>query len=555
MIVSDFLKEQSGIRHGFFTREGGVSTGLYASLNCGFGSGDIAENVGENRARVAAKLGTSRAELVTVRQVHSSRVVVADTPWQPDAAAEADAIVTRMPSLAIGVLTADCTPILFADPEAMVVAAAHAGWKGAKAGIVDAVIEAMEDLGARRDRICAAIGPTISQTAYEVGPEFEAAFIDDDTANGKYFTRPTPEARPHFDLPGYCRDRARAARVAHVELPQSLHVSKRIAFFQLSSFGSQRRGGLRTSNFRHCYYVMWIRGFPGAFSRRYAVDACPGYSNVSGRFSQLELRIVIGKGAESRNFSSTLEREAMKLKGATPVTRVTVMTARCGARRVALPLIGGLIALSLAACETSSSTSGDAVSSNLTSPQPVRSKPIAFAPVIGAPAKVSSKMNELLVASAGQKNIPVVAPKEAEYTVRGYLVAAADAKGTKLSYIWDITDKGGKRAKRIQGDEMIEGKKGGDPWALVDEPAMQRVATKTAEDLIAWMPTERRLRPRRAAPPKPLSLQLRSPNKSNSVPRARRKQRQMCWPCSSPPERLRRSPSPHVGPRSPWCHR
>lgn len=170
------------------------------------------------------------------------------------------------------------------------------------------------------------------------------------------------------------------------------------------------------------------------------------------------------------------------------MTRVTVMTARRGARRVALPLIGGLIALFLAACETSSSTSGDAVSSSLASAQQVKSKPIAFAPVIGAPAKVSSKMNELLVASAGQKNIPVVAPKEAEYTIRGYLVAAADAKGTKLSYIWDITDKGGKRAKRIQGDELIEGKKGGDPWSLVDEAAMQRVAAKTADDLIAWMP-------------------------------------------------------------------
>ena len=172
------------------------------------------------------------------------------------------------------------------------------------------------------------------------------------------------------------------------------------------------------------------------------------------------------------------------------MTRVTVMTARCGARRVALPLIGGLIALSLAACETSSSNSGGAVSSNLTSPQQqVQSKPIAFAPVIGAPAKVASKMNELLVASAGQKNIPVVPPKEADYTVRGYLVAAADAKGTKFSYIWDITDKGGKRAKRIQGDELIEGKKGGDPWALVDEAAMQRVAVKTADDLLAWIPT------------------------------------------------------------------
>jgi hypothetical protein len=170
------------------------------------------------------------------------------------------------------------------------------------------------------------------------------------------------------------------------------------------------------------------------------------------------------------------------------VTRVTVMTARCGARRVALPLIGGLIALSLAACETSSSNSVAPVSTPLAAPQ-VKAKPIAFAPVIGAPAKVSSKMNELLIASAGQKNIPVVGSKEAEYTVRGYLVAAADAKGTKLSYIWDITDKGGKRAKRIQGDELIEGKKGGDPWALVDEAVMQRVAGKTADDLIAWIPS------------------------------------------------------------------
>jgi YfiH family protein len=218
MIVSDFLKEQNGIRHGFFTREGGVSGDIYASLNCGFGSGDKAENVRENRARVAAKLGTTRAELVTVRQVHSSRVIVADAPWQPEAAPEADAIVTRTPSLAVGVLTADCTPILFADPEAAVVAAAHAGWKGARAGIIDAVIEAMEGVGARRDRICAAIGPTISAAAYEVGPEFEAAFLDGNAENGKYFSRAAPHQRPHFDLPCYCRDQAQAARIANVEV-------------------------------------------------------------------------------------------------------------------------------------------------------------------------------------------------------------------------------------------------------------------------------------------------------------------------------------------------
>lgn len=217
MIVSDLLGEQSGVRHGFFTREGGISGGIYASLNCGFGSGDNADAVRENRALVAGKLGAGPAALVTVRQVHSNRVIVADAPWMPEAAPEADAIVTRIPSLAVGVLTADCTPILFADPRAGVVAAAHAGWKGAKAGIIDAVIGAMEELGARRERICLAIGPTISQDAYEVGPEFEAAFLADAATNCKYFRGAAPDERPHFDLPGYCRDRAQAAHIASVD--------------------------------------------------------------------------------------------------------------------------------------------------------------------------------------------------------------------------------------------------------------------------------------------------------------------------------------------------
>ncbi len=134
----------------------------------------------------------------------------------------------------------------------------------------------------------------------------------------------------------------------------------------------------------------------------------------------------------------------------------------------------------LAGCETSSNSSGNAVVGSLTATQQqVQAKPVAFAPVIGAPAKVSSKMNESLAAAAGQKNIRVASSQDAEYTIRGYLVAAADAKGTKLSYIWDITDKSGKRAKRLQGDELIEGKKGGDPWALVDDAAIQRIAAKT----------------------------------------------------------------------------
>jgi hypothetical protein len=176
--------------------------------------------------------------------------------------------------------------------------------------------------------------------------------------------------------------------------------------------------------------------------------------------------------------------------GATRVTRVSHQEARRTGKRAALPLVAGLIALSLAACETSSSTSTDPAVSSLTAPQQPaqpQTKPIAFAPVIGAPAKVSSKMNETLTASATQKNINIASSQDAEYTIRGYLVAQADAKGTKLSYIWDITDKNGKRSKRIQGDELIEGKKGGDPWQLVDDAAIERISGKTTDQILAWM--------------------------------------------------------------------
>lgn len=169
------------------------------------------------------------------------------------------------------------------------------------------------------------------------------------------------------------------------------------------------------------------------------------------------------------------------------MTRVSVTTARCGARRVAGPLIGGLLAALLAGCETSGTATSDVAQTATLTQQVVPTKPVTFAPVIGAPAKVSTKLNELLVATAGQRNMPVVGPKEAEYTIRGYLVAAPDPKGTKLSYIWDVSDRTNKR-KRIQGEELVEGKKGGDPWAAVDEAAMQRVASKAIDDIAAWLP-------------------------------------------------------------------
>jgi YfiH family protein len=217
MIASDLLKHQTDVRHGFFTRRGGVSEGIYHSLNCGFGSGDASQNVRKNRLRVAAKLGIGEAGPLTVRQVHGNRAVVADSAWQQEERPEADALVTAERGLGIAILTADCTPILFADAEAGVAAAAHAGWRGAKTGIIEATIEAMEGLGARRERIHAAIGPTISQKAYEVGKEFQNAFLEDGDANGTFFARASGSGKPHFDLPAYCGQRLSQAGIGIVD--------------------------------------------------------------------------------------------------------------------------------------------------------------------------------------------------------------------------------------------------------------------------------------------------------------------------------------------------
>lgn len=207
MITAAVLERAAGVRHGFFTRQGGVSEGLFASLNCGFGSGDDPQRVAVNRARAADRLGVTGEALITVHQTHSADVMVAEEPWPPDKAPQADAIVTRRGGIALGVLTADCAPVLLADGSAGVVGAAHAGWRGAREGILEATIAAMVKLGARADAIVAGVGPCIRQASYEVGPEFHAAFIADDPANAAFFN-PAPRAGHFlFDLPGYVRQR------------------------------------------------------------------------------------------------------------------------------------------------------------------------------------------------------------------------------------------------------------------------------------------------------------------------------------------------------------
>lgn len=203
MIEASDLTSSTALRHGFFTRQGGHSAGLFTSLNCGFGSGDDKPTVAKNRASAGEALGVQGSHLLTVWQWHSPDVIVAETTWDPLAPPKGDAIVTARRGLAIAVLTADCAPLLFADVEAGVIGAAHAGWKGALAGVSDATVAAMEKQGARRDRISAIIGPTISQPAYEVGPEFPAPFIAQDPGNADFFL-PAQQAHHHmFDLPGY----------------------------------------------------------------------------------------------------------------------------------------------------------------------------------------------------------------------------------------------------------------------------------------------------------------------------------------------------------------
>lgn len=196
-----------GTAHGFFTRQGGHSRGIFASLNCGIGSGDDKDTVRRNRAIVAAALAVAEPHLITAHQVHSPDVIAVDGPWEAAARPRADGMVTTTRGLAIGVLTADCGPVLFADHQAGVIGAAHAGWKGALTGVTGATLTAMEALGAKRARVVAVIGPMISQAAYEVGPEFPERYIDADPANRRFFT-PSPRAgHAMFDLPGYLERR------------------------------------------------------------------------------------------------------------------------------------------------------------------------------------------------------------------------------------------------------------------------------------------------------------------------------------------------------------
>jgi YfiH family protein len=217
MLKAASLDGLDGIRHAFFTRDGGVSQGVYASLNGGVGSNDAPDKVAENRGRMAAALGVAPDHLLTAYQIHSPDVVVADEPWARDNRPRADAIVTRTPRLAVGVSTADCGPLLFADAHARVVGAAHAGWRGAFTGVIEATVAAMERLGASRENIAVALGPTIRQPNYEVGPEFVERFVAADTSNVRFFTASRRAGHAMFDLTGYIAARVQRAGIGQFE--------------------------------------------------------------------------------------------------------------------------------------------------------------------------------------------------------------------------------------------------------------------------------------------------------------------------------------------------
>jgi hypothetical protein len=217
MLASSLLSAIPGIRHAFFTREGGVSDGVYDSLNGGLGSNDEPARVAENRRRMAEQLGVAPSHLLSVHQIHSPDAVVATGPWDGPVRPKADAIVTRNEGLAIGVTTADCGPILFVDPKARVIGAAHAGWKGALTGVLESTIDAMEKLGADRSGMVAAIGPLIRQPSYEVGHEFVERFIEADAENALFFLPAERNGHAMFDLAGFIRMRLENAGVLMID--------------------------------------------------------------------------------------------------------------------------------------------------------------------------------------------------------------------------------------------------------------------------------------------------------------------------------------------------
>jgi YfiH family protein len=231
-VIVEFMNAAAlPVPHGFFTRRGGVSSGPFASLNCALSGKDSRDNVLENRARAARAIDTDPARLVGIHQVHGADVTHVTEPWTPGNGPRADAMVTDRRGIALGIVTGDCAPVLFADPHAGVVGAAHAGWRGAVAGVLEATLAAMKACGAMPERITAAVGPCIAQASYEVGADLHAAVLARNPDDAGFFTPAQREHHWQFDLPGYCAGRLAAAGVAVVEVLAADTLADEVRFF------------------------------------------------------------------------------------------------------------------------------------------------------------------------------------------------------------------------------------------------------------------------------------------------------------------------------------
>lgn len=237
------------IGHGFFTREGGVSQGIFASLNCGTLTKDDPANIAQNRALVATELGAAPGNLLTCKQVHGNDVLAVEMPWRVEESPEADAMVTKKQGLALGILTADCVPVLFADQTAGVIGAAHAGWRGALGGVIENTLAAMESLGATRGAIRAAIGPCIWQDSYEVDLEFMDRFLDQDELNNRFFFESDKPDYFLFELPGFVRDKLRKLAIEDIALSPVDTCADEARFFSYrrSSLKGEQDGGRQIS--------------------------------------------------------------------------------------------------------------------------------------------------------------------------------------------------------------------------------------------------------------------------------------------------------------------
>lgn len=247
MFQSETLKATESIRHGFFTRQGGKSQNIFASLNCGFGSGDDRDVVRTNRALAMDQLGINETTLVTAYQTHSANVAIVTEAWTAESGPKVDGMVSNISGIALGILTADCAPVLFADPEAGVVGAAHAGWRGAKDGVLKSTVEAMKKLGAKSERIAAILGPCIQQSSYEVSDTFYASFLDDNPSNDEFFVPSKKIGHKQFDLPGYIVSSLRQQSIGCVESLEMDTYSNEDLFFsyrRTTHRGEQQYGRL-----------------------------------------------------------------------------------------------------------------------------------------------------------------------------------------------------------------------------------------------------------------------------------------------------------------------